>query len=78
MLLRAAQEVGLDLAQSWMVGDRWRDIDCGKNAGCRTVFIDSGRVEDLRARPDFIVHSFVNAVNIILAHPQIQPSVPSL
>lgn len=77
MLLRAAQEVGLDLAQSWMVGDRWRDIDCGKNAGCRTVFIDSGRVEDLRARPDFIVPSFVDAVNIILADPRTQPSVHS-
>ena len=32
MLLRAARELGIDLKQSWMVGDRWRDVDCGKAA----------------------------------------------
>jgi len=42
MLLRAAAELDLDLTRSWMVGDRWRDVDCGKSAGCRTVFIDGG------------------------------------
>ena len=68
MLLRAARELGLDLASSWMVGDRWRDVDCGKNAGCRTVFIDSGYAEDLRARPDFTIRSFTGAVDVILAH----------
>jgi len=68
MLLRAAQELGLDLARSWMVGDRWRDVDCGKNAGCRTVFIDGGHGQILRTQPDFIVASFSNAVDIILAN----------
>ena len=42
MLLHAARELGIDLAQSWMVGDRWRDIDCGHAAGCKTIFIDRG------------------------------------
>lgn len=68
MILRAARKLGIDLARSWMVGDRWRDIDCGKNAGCRAVFIDGDNARDLRARPDFIVHSFAEAVDIILAH----------
>ncbi len=68
MLLRAAQELGLDLPNSWMVGDRWRDVDCGRNAGCRTVFIDGGYAEKLRAPPDFIVASFAGAIDIILAH----------
>jgi D-glycero-D-manno-heptose 1,7-bisphosphate phosphatase len=68
LLLRAARELGLDLARSWMVGDRWRDVDCGKNAGCRTVFIDCGYAEELRAPPDFMVRSFAEAVDIILAH----------
>ena len=77
MLRRAAQELGLDLARSWMVGDRWRDVDCGKNAGCRTLFIDGGYAEDLRARPDFIVRSFSAAVDIILAHPPPMDSVAS-
>jgi D-glycero-D-manno-heptose 1,7-bisphosphate phosphatase len=53
MLLRAAQALQIDLARSWMVGDRWRDIDCGHAAGCRTVFIDRGYAEELRQKPDF-------------------------
>jgi D-glycero-D-manno-heptose 1,7-bisphosphate phosphatase len=69
MLLRAAEELGLDLPRSWMVGDRWRDIDCGKNAGCRTVFVDGGYTELLRAQPDFTALCFAEAVDIILAHP---------
>jgi D-glycero-D-manno-heptose 1,7-bisphosphate phosphatase len=68
LLLRAARELGLDLACSWMVGDRWRDVDCGKNASCRTVFIDCGYAEELRAPPDFIVRNFADAVDNILAH----------
>ncbi|MGH7945705.1 MAG: D-glycero-alpha-D-manno-heptose-1,7-bisphosphate 7-phosphatase [Opitutaceae bacterium] len=66
MLLDAARELGLDLARSWMVGDRWRDIDCGKRAGARTVFIDFGYAEDLRAPPDFTVGSIGEAADVIL------------
>jgi D-glycero-D-manno-heptose 1,7-bisphosphate phosphatase len=68
MLFDAAQTLGLDLARSWMVGDRWRDIDCGHSAGCRTIFIDFGYDEKLRERPDFIVSNFPAAVGIILTH----------
>ena len=68
MLLDAARDLGLDLARSWMVGDRWRDIDCGKRAGVRTVFIDFGYVEKLHAAPDFTVSSFTEAATTILAH----------
>lgn len=67
MLLDAALLLGLDLGRAWMVGDRWRDIDCGKRAGVRTVFIDFGYAEELRAAPDFTVGSFVEAARIILA-----------
>jgi D-glycero-D-manno-heptose 1,7-bisphosphate phosphatase len=66
MLLEAAQALGIDLARSWMIGDRWRDIDCGKRAGVRTVFIDFGYVEELKAQPDVIVKSFPQAVAAIL------------
>ena len=69
MLLDAARELNLDLTRSWMVGDRWRDIDCGRRAGVRTVFIDFGYAEELRAAPDFTVKSFREAAGIILAHP---------
>lgn len=67
MLLRAARELGLDLAQSWMVGDRWRDIDCGAAAGVKTVFIDYGYDEQLRAKPDFCVQNLLEAAVIITA-----------
>ncbi|MEM8739625.1 MAG: HAD family hydrolase, partial [Planctomycetota bacterium] len=39
MLLQAAEDLGLDLAQSWMVGDALRDTDAGAAAGCRTVLL---------------------------------------
>jgi len=70
MLLRAARELNVDLAQSWMVGDRWRDIDCGVAAGCRTIFIDYGYDEKLRAQPQFRAGSLSEAAAVILAdHP---------
>lgn len=70
MLLDAARDLSLDLAPSWMIGDRWRDIDCGQRAGVRTVFIDRGYRESLRTAPDFTVTSFGAAAAIVLAHRQ--------
>ena len=66
MLLRAAKELNIDLAQSWMIGDRWRDIDCGHAAGCRTVFIDKGYAEDLKLQPHFRAKDLPEAAEIIL------------
>lgn len=66
MLLDAAAALGLDLARSWMVGDRWRDIECGQRAGVRTVLIDFGYAETMSAPPDFVVGSFAEAVDRIL------------
>ncbi|MBI3880597.1 MAG: HAD family hydrolase [Verrucomicrobia bacterium] len=68
LLLTAARALGVDLAQSWMVGDRWRDVDCGHAAGCRTVFIDYGYDEALRQPPDFRVKDLVEAARIIIEH----------
>ncbi|HZZ59268.1 MAG TPA: HAD-IIIA family hydrolase [Opitutaceae bacterium] len=66
MIHDAAAALGADLARSWMVGDRWKDIDCGRRAGLRTIFIDQGYAEALRAPPDFTVTSFGQAADIIL------------
>jgi len=66
MLLRAAKELGIDLHRSWMVGDRWRDIDCGRAAGCRTILIDYGYTEPLEQQPDFRVKSLLEAARIII------------
>ena len=45
MLLQAAQEIGLDLANSWMVGDLLSDVLAGLNAGCRSILVASGPTE---------------------------------
>ena len=66
MLLHAARERGIDLAQSWMVGDRWRDVDCGHAAGCRTIFIEGNYVEKLKQKPDFSARNLPEAADIIL------------
>jgi D-glycero-D-manno-heptose 1,7-bisphosphate phosphatase len=67
LLLKAARELDIELARSWMVGDRWRDIDCGFAAGCRTVFIDRGYAESLRRTPDFRAKDLAQAADAILA-----------
>ena len=72
MLLRATRELGIILPQSWMIGDRWRDIDCGVSAGCRTIFIDHGYDEKLRAAPDFRARSLAEAAEILLAAPPLR------
>jgi D-glycero-D-manno-heptose 1,7-bisphosphate phosphatase len=49
LLLEAAEVYAIDLSASFMVGDRWRDVEAGRRAGCRTVFLDLGYNE---RRPD--------------------------
>jgi D-glycero-D-manno-heptose 1,7-bisphosphate phosphatase len=66
MLLRAAEIHGIDLKRSFLIGDRWRDIDCAHAAGCRVVFIDHGYREALREKPEFTVATFAEAVRTIL------------
>jgi D-glycero-D-manno-heptose 1,7-bisphosphate phosphatase len=40
LLFQARDRFSIDLSRSFMIGDRWRDVEAGINAGCRTVFID--------------------------------------
>jgi len=66
MVLRAAKALNIDLTQSFLIGDRWRDVDCGHGAGCRTVFVDRNYSEALRQPPNWTVQSFAQAVEVIL------------
>jgi D-glycero-D-manno-heptose 1,7-bisphosphate phosphatase len=66
MLLNAARALNIDLSRSWMVGDRWRDVDCGHAAGCKTIFIDRGYSEELKHQPDYRVKDLDAAADIIL------------
>jgi D-glycero-D-manno-heptose 1,7-bisphosphate phosphatase len=65
MLIEAAKALRIDLAKSFMVGDRWRDVDCGFNAGCKTIFIDWGYEEQLKRDPDFKAHDLLAAAQLI-------------
>lgn len=65
MVLRVASALNIDLTRSFLVGDRWRDVDCGHGAGCRTVFIDRNYSEQLKQSPDWTVESFGQAVEVI-------------
>ena len=70
MLLRAAERDGIALSRSFMVGDRWRDIEAGRRAGCRTILIGGGYGEEMKAKPDSAVASLGGAVDWILAQEQ--------
>lgn len=65
-LLAAAREHGIDLAASFMVGDRWRDVAAGSAAGCKTMFVDYGYNEQQPTQVDFSVGSLKEAAGIIL------------
>ncbi len=66
MLLSGAGEFGVDLGSSYMVGDRWRDVEAGIAAGCKTIFIDYGYDERRPRACDFRVSSMGEAASIIL------------
>ena len=67
MLLDAAARLGLDLGASFMVGDRWRDVEAGREAGCRVAFVDHGYDEPLRSEPDAVVPGVGAAAQWILS-----------
>jgi len=75
MILRAAAELGLDLARSWCVGDILDDVEAGKRAGCGTILLNNGHetewVMSSQRRPDHLATNLSGAAGIILAtdHP---------
>jgi len=85
MLLQAAADFGLDLKQSWMVGDQGRDVAAGAAAGCRTILLRdadvkaaNGAEEDFAATPHYVVRTLADAARIIArekggTHPPAEP-----
>lgn len=65
-LLDAANVHGINLPASYMVGDRWRDIEAGERAGCKTIFLDYDYDEKRPKKFDYRVHNLVEAAHIIL------------
>jgi D-glycero-D-manno-heptose 1,7-bisphosphate phosphatase len=66
MLLEGASRWDIDLSRSVMVGDRWRDIEAGRAAGTRTVFVDRGYDEPAPDHPDLIVNELHESVPWII------------
>jgi D-glycero-D-manno-heptose 1,7-bisphosphate phosphatase len=71
LVLQAVEKHDIELRQSFLIGDRWRDIEAGHRAHCRTVFINYGYAEKgPEVTATFETNSLRNAVDWILAHAQ--------
>ena len=66
LLTFAAEELGLDLNRSFLIGDRWRDISAGQAVGCQCFFIDYSYDEKHPEMPFLKVSSLFEAAHIIL------------
>jgi D-glycero-D-manno-heptose 1,7-bisphosphate phosphatase len=77
MLFNAAQELNIDLTRSYLVGDRFRDMEAGKKVGVKGILVKTGYGQDLlqddgpdretaEAKPDFIAADILEAVKWIL------------
>jgi D-glycero-D-manno-heptose 1,7-bisphosphate phosphatase len=65
MIVEAAMRIGIDLARSYMIGDRWRDIEAGQLAGCICYFIDYSYLEKRPSSPFISVGSLFEAAKHI-------------
>ncbi len=72
MLLKAAEEMDLDLGQSWCVGNSISDMEAGLRAGCKTILIDlpshQQQLEPGQPRPNYKAVNIKEVVNIIKKH----------
>ena len=66
LIFRSAAALGLEAQTGFVVGDRWRDIDAGKAAGCRTVWIDRGYDEKQPTGYDKRAHNLLDAAQWII------------
>jgi len=71
LLLQAAEDLDVDLSQSWMIGDGLTDVQAGRSAGCQTILLGKMKCElchlmdEQDARPDFIAANLLEAVNLV-------------
>ena len=62
MLLQAAADHGVELRQSWMVGDILDDVEAGRRAGCRTVLVDNGNETEWQMSAERAPHAKVKGL----------------
>ena len=65
-ILKAANQYNINIQNSFMIGDRWRDVEAGISAGCKTFYIDYTYQEKQPASYDYKVKSLYDAAKIIL------------
>jgi D-glycero-D-manno-heptose 1,7-bisphosphate phosphatase len=65
LLFHAAEDLGVDLTRSLMVGDRWRDIEAGRRAGVTTVWVRSDYREPAPDAPDHVVDRLLDVVPLV-------------
>jgi D-glycero-D-manno-heptose 1,7-bisphosphate phosphatase len=81
MLLRAADDLGLDLGRSFMIGDRYTDIELAHNAGTRSILVLSGygrgeyeyQRQNWKIQPDWTASNLLEATQIVLKQRNLPP-----
>lgn len=72
LFFKAARDLEIDLARSWMIGDILNDVEAGKRSYCKTILIDNGNetewVWKKQRTPHYMVNHLKAAADIILAH----------
>ena len=69
MILQAAQEHRINLSGSFFIGDKEIDAECGRNAGVRTIRVQTGLQSDMTdSVADWVASNFADAAKIILDH----------
>ncbi len=69
MILQAAREHRIDLSRSFFIGDKEIDAECGRNAGVRTIRVQTGFQRDTTGSvADWVASDFADAAKIILDH----------
>ena len=70
MLKQAEKDLNLDLTKSFMVGDKWSDIEAGRKAACKTIMVKTGHgrreLKDKRIECEYLVADLYNAIKMIL------------
>ena len=66
LVIKAAEDFNIDIKKSWFIGDGKRDIECGKNAGCKTVLITSGESGEGEFGQDLTAKNLLIASNMII------------
>ena len=66
LIIQAQADLSLDLESSFLIGDRWKDIEAANSAGCQSVWIDRSYTEKAPSNFDFMAKSLIDATTYVL------------